>query len=488
MNSLLRSAKRHSMRNAIVAVNSWKEPRFLLVAAHCLIVLVATSLGQTCRDGCYFSNTYHGVDAFPNEAIGSANTALGYLSLSTDPVFNSFRQNTGVGALTLAPGTDSTIGGSYTAVGAMALQYVGLQGSAGYESTAIGVNAIIGSAASDSNTAIGVDTLKENGVFTGADSNDVAIGSSAMANNLLSSYATAIGSSALYSGGAQYHTADGYHALYNSETDFPNPANTAEGNLALLSNTIGSGNIALGDSAGTNLTTGSNNIDIGNKGVAGEANTIRIGKKGTQTTTYIAGVSGKTVANGVSAIIDSGGRLGTVNSSALYKENIGLMGDTSDAILSLRPVSFRYKHDLDPEKIPQFGLIAEDVAEVAPELVVRDDDGKPSSIRYQAINAMLLNEFVQEHRQVQGIQAEINQIVLSNTNQATLLRTSTEDLVSLKKTMEAHAMQIQKLEDQLALNRPASRIVKGRSDTTLNCNSRSDRKMIRSRASNEHAL
>jgi len=146
----------------------------------------------------------------------------------------------------------------------------------------------------------------------------------------------------------------------------------------MRNNTTGSFNIALGDNAGVSLTTGSNNIDIGNKGVAAEANTIRIGKVGTQTNTFIAGISGVTVAGGVAIIIDTSGHLGTMTSSARFKDAIKPMDKASEAIFALQPVTFRYKHELDPGSIAQFGLVAEQVEKVNPALVARDADGKAS--------------------------------------------------------------------------------------------------------------
>ncbi len=173
------------------------------------------------------------------------------------------------------------------------------------------------------------------------------------------------------------------------------------GSGALGNNSTGKNNIALGVSAGFLLTTGSNNIDIFDHGVAGEANTIRLGKERTQKRTFIAGISGVTVADGVGIVIDTNGQLGTINSSARYKEAIKPMGDASDVLLSLKPVSFRYKKNLDPKAIPQFGLVAEQVEKVDPDLVARDDQGKPYSVRYEAVNAMLLNEFLKEHQKVE---------------------------------------------------------------------------------------
>ena len=153
------------------------------------------------------------------------------------------------------------------------------------------------------------------------------------------------------------------------------------------------------------MTSGSNNIDIANNG-ANESSTIRIGSSN-QTNTYIAGISGVTVAGGMGVIVDSNGHLGTSTSSARYKENIQPMDKASEAILSLQPVTFRYKKELDPKAIPQFGLVAEQVEKVDPALVARDEQGKPYSVRYEAVNAMLLNEFLKEHRKVESLEQAI---------------------------------------------------------------------------------
>jgi hypothetical protein len=175
--------------------------------------------------------------------------------------------------------------------------------------------------------------------------------------------------------------------------------------LNALLNNRGSNNIAVGSQAGSNLTTGSNNIDIGALGSSGEANTIRIGKQGTQTKTFIQGIRGATVANGVGVIVGTTGQLGTVQSSRRFKEAIKPMDKASEAILALKPVTFRYKKELDPDKIPQFGLIAEEVEKVNPELVARDEEEKIMSVRYEAVNAMLLNEFLKEHQRVLELEA-----------------------------------------------------------------------------------
>jgi len=183
--------------------------------------------------------------------------------------------------------------------------------------------------------------------------------------------------------------------------------NTAAGYQSLENNTTGNNNIALGLQAGSSLTTGSNNIDIGNVGNHAEADTIRIGTRAMQRATFIAGISGATVPTGVAVIVDSTGHLGTTISSARFKEAIQPMDRTSEAILALHPVTFRYKHELDPEGISQFGLVAEDVEKVNPDLVARDDQGKPYTVRYEAVNAMLLNEFLKEHQTVQELKKQV---------------------------------------------------------------------------------
>jgi Chaperone of endosialidase len=246
---------------------------------------------------------------------------------------------------------------------------------------------------------------------------------------------TANGYSALFNTTTgSYHTATGYQALYNNTTGLQN---TANGLQALFHNTMGDNNIALGYRAGINLTTGNNNIDIGAFGLAGEANTIRIGKAGTQTATYIAGIRGVTVASGVGVIIGTGGQLGTVTSSARFKEAIKPMDKASEAILGLKPVTFRYKEKLDPDKIPQFGLIAEEVERVNPDLVVRDEDGKVTTVRYETVNAMLLNEFLKEHGQVQQLKATVAQ---------------------QQKQIEALTATVRKVSERVELNAPAPQI------------------------------
>ena len=180
----------------------------------------------------------------------------------------------------------------------------------------------------------------------------------------------------------------------------------------------------MGGGAGNNRTTGDRNIDIGSHGVAGDANTSRIGTVGKSTATYIAGIRGTATANAnaVPVVIDSTGQLGTISSSRRFKDEIKPMDNSSEAILGLKPVTFHYK--TDTKNTPQFGLIAEEVAAVNPELVVRDEVGEIYTVRYEAVNAMLLNEFLKEHRKVEKQQITLAQQRAPLLNSSLLLQGS----------------------------------------------------------------
>src|SRR5215470_15461916 len=258
--------------------------------------------------------------------------------------------------------------------------------------TAFGVNALLGDTG-QGNTAIGWSALHSNttGIF------NAAIGYDALFDNTTGLFNTAIGGGALnFNTTGNFNTATGDQALLFNTTG---NHNTAIGFNALMNNAHGSRNIALGNLAGGRLTNGDNNIDIGNYGQRSDSDTIRVGH--TQTATFIAGISGATVPTGIAVIIDTDGHLGTTTSSARFKEEIKPMDKASEAILALKPVTFRYKRELDPAGIPQFGLVAEEVEKVNSDLVARDDEGKPYTVRYEAVNAMLLNEFLKEHRKIQ---------------------------------------------------------------------------------------
>jgi len=349
---------------------------------------------------------------------GNDNTAIGSAALD----FNTTGDNntaTGVGAL-----GDNTTGSFNTANGVGALI---LNGS-GLNNTATGYEALYSNRASF-NTANGSMALFKN--TTG--SSNTANGYQALLRNTTGSN-TATGSHALQSNttGSQ-NTADGSNSLLNNKIG---NGNTAQGQGALQNNT-GSFNTAVGFNAGDNLTTGSDNIDIGSEGMAGESSTLRIGAV-KQTAAYISGIYAQTVPNGVGVIIDSTGHLGTVQSSARFKEAMKPMDKASESILALQPVTFRYKQELDPDGIPQFGLVAEQVEKVNPDLVVRDEDGKVMTVRYEAVNAMLLNEFLKAHRKLDQQQAMIDR---------------------QQKQIEALTATVQKVSDQIALSKPAPQLV-----------------------------
>src|SRR5256886_1605354 len=319
-------------------------------------------------------DTAVGFAALYNNTIGNYNTASGFEALVTNTTGINNTAN-GAGAL-----FNNTIGINNTATGADALQ----SNTMGNANTANGVQALVTNSTGGSNTASGYLALFSN--TTGA--NNTAIGVNALLLNTTGFANAATGNGALLNNTtANFNTANGFQALYN--------------------NTTGASNIALGASGGGNLTTGSNNIDIGNLGVAGDFGAIRIGVKTTHRATLIAGISGASVPTGVAVIVDRNGHLGTTTSSARFKDAIKAMDKASEAILALKPVTFHYKHELDPDGVPQFGLVAEQVEKVNPDLVARDDQGKPYTVRYEAVNAMLLNEFIKEHRTVQELKKEI---------------------------------------------------------------------------------
>ncbi len=268
------------------------------------------------------------------------------------------------------------------------------------------------------NTGVGSLTLNRN--TTGI--NNVAMGDEALSNNDTGSNNTGIGRNALRFNIGYVNTALGSQALALNTTGSDNTAsgtealrnntigdfNTASGEEALYSNTTGSGNIAIGRKAGFDLTTGNNNIDIGSSGVAGESRTIRIGFA--QTATFIAGINFQESAGGIAVFVNGDGKLGTTTSSRRFKENIREIAEESDGLMRLRPVAFRYKPEIDPTGLAQYGLIAEEVAQVYPDLVVSDRDGKPETVRYHLVNALLLNEVQKQRRTIEELRARLSRL------------------------------------------------------------------------------
>jgi hypothetical protein len=468
----------------------WRRGFLLIPLAFTAACLALSPQARAvCQEGCGTSNhnTFLGDDALISNTTGSDNTAIGDGALASNTigsgntasgdealVFNTTGSNNtanGVAALLLnKSGSDNTAigyvalnqnytGKDNTAAGASAL----VSNSIGNFNTATGYQALYYNTIGNANTANGVSALQTNS----SGNNNTANGVSALLNNSTGSFNTANGWQSLYGNTTGYdNTADGVFALSSNTTG---GNNTATGFHAFAGNTTGSNNIALGVLAGSALTTGSNNIEIGNIGVTGESGRIRIGKVGTQSATFVAGISGVTVAGGVTVVVDSNGQLGTVTSSARFKDKVQPMDKASEAILSLHPVTFRYKHELDPEDIPQFGLVAEEVEKVSPDLVARDGQGKPYTVRYEAVNAMLLNEFLKEHRKVaeqnrkvEELEATVGQLkstVVQQKDLQAIVAQQEYEIKTLTASLKQQASQIQKVSDRLEVSKPAARVV-----------------------------
>jgi len=332
------------------------------------------------------NNTAVGYQAFYQSANGQFNTAVGDLSLhsTTAGIFN-----TAHGALALY---SNTTGGNNTASGFEAL-FSNISAS---NNTAVGDQALYSNTIGGQNTANGYQALYANtsGFY------NTANGYQALFLNTDANWNTAYGYQSLYSNrNGQDNTASGYQALYSN---INGGDNLADGWQALYSNTTGNNNIAIGDFAGGNITTGTGNIEIGTDGNVNESYVIRIGRQGIQDSAFIGGIYGTTLASGVPVYVSSDGQLGTFTSSARYKQNIQNMSDTSDVLLALHPVTFQYKPEIDPQGTPQFGLIAEQVEKVDPELVIHDQEHGIYTVRYEAVNAMLLNEFLKQHHKIEA--------------------------------------------------------------------------------------
>jgi len=411
-------------------------------------------------------NTAEGDSALRSLTSGADNTAIGWNALFSNTVANN---NTAVGALALRANVGTIrpdlTGFFNTAVGRGALS----RNISGNRNTATGANALFFNTTGKSNTATGDSALEHNS--TGE--SNTATGAAALLNNRVGSRNTATGVNALkFNSSGNGNTATGFGALQDNTTGDDNVAigrsalannttgngNTATGIDALLSKTVGdrntamglhalasltsgNNNVALGEFAGSQISTGSDNIDIGNKGVAGESTTIRIGTQGTQTATYIAGIRNP-IVNGMPVAVSMDGQLGLAPvSSKRFKDEIKLMDKASEAILAFKPVTFHYKKALDLTGTQQFGLVAEDVEKVNPDLILRDAEGKAYTVRYDAVNAMLLNEFLKEHRK-------------SEKKEATIAELKAE-IATLSAGMKERAAQIQKVSAQLAAASPS---------------------------------
>ncbi len=334
----------------------------------------------------------------------------------------AFVQNTRA----VSPPPDGGYPGGNTAEGQNAL----LSLTTGSFNTAVGLFSLRGDTTGSFNTAIGAGTLLANT----ADEN-TATGFGALLSSASGIFNTANGALALFSNTTgSSNTATGSQALQRNTTGGDN---TANGYNALENNTSGVGNIALGVGAGGSVTTANNVICIGAFG------------NNVDNSCYIGNIFGSTSSNGVAVLVNSNGRLGTMTSSARFKDEIKPMDNASEALFALKPVTFRYKKGIDPQGIPQLGLVAEEVEAVNPDLVVRDKEGKPYSVRYDQVNAMLLNEFLKEHRKMEEQQATITQLKQDFQSR----------IAHQQKQIEALTAGLQKVSAQLELNKPAPQTV-----------------------------
>jgi uncharacterized coiled-coil protein SlyX len=447
------------------------------------LVLICFALSRQARavvpapDGGYpGGNTAEGQDALFNLSTGTYNTAVGMLSLwsNTDGSFNTA---IGAGALLL------NIAGENTAIGAGAL----LSNTSGQYNTANGAFALLHNINGNSNTAIGryalaSNTSGYNNTGTGRDTlfantdgaGNTANGTSALLNNTTGSYNTAIGMSALVTNTeGSRNTATGEGALFYNTTG---GSNTATGSAALQNNTQGFGNVAVGDGALFNNTTGVRNVAVGRSAgfnATGDDNVFIgsdvFGVAGESNHTYIRNINTTSVSGGGADFVTvdlTTGLLGHASSSRRYKEEIKPMDDASETLFALKPVTFLYKKEIDRSQTLQYGLVAEDVAQVNPNLAIRDGKGQIESVHYSAINAMLLNEFLKEHKKVEGQEARITELSSNATKQDAIITELKSTIAQQQNGMELlatqlkeQAAQIQKVSAQTEFSKPIAQRV-----------------------------
>jgi len=345
------------------------------------------------------SNTAIGFAALGSNTTGDFNTAIGFAALGSNTT-GDFNAAEGSGALLL-----NTTGSSNTANGNNAL----FHNTTGFQNVATGVQALFSNTTGFHNAAAGFQALLSN--TTG-----------------------------------NHNTADGDNALVHNTTGI---LNTAVGGHALDQNMTGSSNVALGFQAGFNIT-GNGNVCVGQNivGLAGESNVTRIGNIGSTAQ-----------ANGVFVTVGAGGKLGFQVSSRRYKDDIKPLDKASEALFALKPVSFRYKPEIDPARSADFGLIAEDVATVNPDLVARDEEGKIVTVRYQAINAMLLNEFLKEHKKVEELNSTVATKLATVADLRSTVAQQEKRMEVLTARLNEQASQIQKVSAQLEASKAAPQVV-----------------------------
>lgn len=387
--------ERHNIRNfiALAGISALADASYgqICVTSSVSGYNVACGTRALSVDTSGYYNTAIGDAALGSNSTGSINTAVGTSALISNTTGNN---NAALGYLALGMNSD---GGANVAIGVEALT----ANRIGNNNTALGHETLWSNTTGNNNTATGFQSLLLN--LSG--SNLTALGYQALLNNTTGSNLTAVGYQALDNNGTgSGNSALGYQALYSNSPGSNNSAhgyqvlysntsgnnNTALGYEALYDNTTGSDNIAIGHEAGYNVRTGYNNIEIGNRGTAGDAKMIKIGTQGLQSKTYIAGISHTGVTGGVPVYVTSAGQLGFSASSERYKTDITPLDSDTDKLNQLRPVSFHVK--TDPNGAIQFGLIAEEVDKVYPELVIRDDKGTIQGVRYDELAPMLLSQ------------------------------------------------------------------------------------------------
>ncbi|MBK9063217.1 MAG: tail fiber domain-containing protein [Acidobacteria bacterium] len=326
------------------------------------------------------ANTFLGGDSgnFTLDAgAATGNTGIGWKALASVTTGDA---NTGLGSRAL---TATTSGASNTGVGSGALS----TNTTGINNTALGATALRSNLGGSGNVGVGVNALNDN-VSGGS---NVAVGTGALGQAIDASDNVAMGRGALFQVNASSGAGDG---------------NVALGSVAGTTLVKGAYNILLGWGAGISLTSGNDEILIGADVAGSESGTIRVGTPGTHKNAYLAGVFGSTVAGGAAVYVDGAGKLGTITSSRRYKDDIQDMAGDSDVVMKLRPVSFLYRADLDETRTRQYGLIAEEVAQIAPDLVVWKDS-QPETVRYHLVNAMLLNEVQKSRREIVDLNARL---------------------------------------------------------------------------------
>jgi trimeric autotransporter adhesin len=430
----------------------------------CSGVLPVAEAVSPAPDGCYPNfTTAEGCEALGFLTTGAGNTALGWRSLFLDST-GGFNTGLGGGALALNNGDSNTAVGTAAlllnttgtenvAIGTDALVY----NDSGSDNSAVGAFALLNNTA-DGNTAAGAFALQANttGGTLGTTNGELvgpntAVGSHALESNTIASGNTAVGYQALGSmvAGADFgngptdlsiSTAVGFQALANVNGS-NNAANDAFGYRALFDLTNGYNNVAVGTGAGRGLTTGFLNVYIGHP--AGAAN-----ENGH---TYIGNINNTPVSGGGTDTVTvdlSTGLLGHLSSSRRYKKEIKAMDNASETLYRLKPVTYRYKKEIDQSQSLDYGLVAEDVAEIDPNLTVCNKEGQIESVRYNAINAMLLNEFLKEHKRVEEQAREIQE---EKRTISELKRGMNTVIAQLKE----QASQIQKVSAQLAAASPS---------------------------------